>query len=123
MKTRQTPEQQAARMKAVMVARAVLAVFENAHPGDDRPRRATEVASRYALGQATAAELARAETGADEAAAHAACGAWELAAVYAAIATCDRNADIALYRATDQAWHVPAQILQEAAAEQQARAR
>jgi hypothetical protein len=48
------------RLFAVECAERVLPIFERERPSDDRPRRALEVARRYANGEATEEELAAA---------------------------------------------------------------
>ena len=68
------------RLFACDVARDVLPLFESHSPGDDRPRRAIEVARRYATGHATAAELSAAGATAGAAARDAAGAAAEAAA-------------------------------------------
>lgn len=60
------------RLFACDVADDVLSIYESAYPGDKRPRTAIKVARRYALGDATAAELRAAAAAAGEAAATAA---------------------------------------------------
>jgi len=50
----------AARLFAADSAARVLRIFEAERPGDDRPRRAIEVARAYARGEATADDLAAA---------------------------------------------------------------
>ena len=53
---RQLPwDERAARLFAADCAERVLPLFESACPGDDRPRRAIEVARAFAEGRATAA--------------------------------------------------------------------
>src|SRR5690554_2611809 len=50
-------DERTAREFAADCAERALAVYEAAYPGDDRPRRAVEVARAYALGEATRDEL------------------------------------------------------------------
>ena len=67
-----------ARLFAADCAAAVLPLFERDHPGDDRPRRAIEVARLYAEGKATDDELAAAGDAAwDAAGAAAGAAAWD----------------------------------------------
>ena len=89
------------RLFACDVARDVLPLFESHSPGDDRPRRAIEVAGRYATGHATAAELSAAEAAAWAAAGAAAEAAAWAAAGAAAEATARATAWTA---ARDAAW-------------------
>ena len=56
------------RLFAVAFARHVLPLFEERYPNDHRPRNAIEVAERFALGQASEAELRKGKHGAWDAA-------------------------------------------------------
>lgn len=56
------------RLWACDCAERVLYLYEQRHPGDDRPRRAIEVARRYARGEATTEELGTARVAARAAA-------------------------------------------------------
>ena len=49
-----------ARLFACLCAESVLPIYEKTHPGDERPRKAIEVARRFASGEATRKELAAA---------------------------------------------------------------
>ena len=93
------------RLFACACAESVLHIYEAKYPGDNRPRQATEVARRYATGEATAAELsaARAASAAARAASAAASAAW--AASYAASDAARAAAsDAASYAASYAAW-------------------
>ena len=70
-------------------AEHVLPLFEREHPDDDRPRRAIEIARRYARGEATRAELAAASSAAWDAAYAA---AWDAASAASAAACAARDA-------------------------------
>ena len=74
------------RLFAADCAESVLHIYEDAHPGDDRPRKAIEAARRYANGEISAEELEEARAAAGAAARKA---AWYVAG-YAALAA--RNA-------------------------------
>ena len=66
-----------AQLFAADCAEQVLPIFEGAHPGDDRPRRAIAITRAYANGAATFEELAAAMTAASTAArAAASTAAW-----------------------------------------------
>jgi hypothetical protein len=91
----------ALRLIACDCAERVLPLYESRRPGDDRPRRAIEVARRYAEGLASAEELREARcTAAAYAAADAAYAAYAAYAdaAYAAYAAAD-----AAYAAADDA--------------------
>src|SRR5690606_11532697 len=83
-------DERTAREFAADCAERALPVYEAAYPGDDRPRRAVEVARAYARGEATRDELsarAAARTAAGAAASTAAWAAAKAAAWPAAAAT------------------------------------
>lgn len=80
------------RLLACDYADHVLHLFEAQRPGDDRPRKAIEVARRYARGEATKEELAAARTAAGYA-------AWEAARHAARAAT-----RYAAWNAAEAAW-------------------
>jgi hypothetical protein len=88
------------RLLACDLAERVLHIYEAAHPGDMRPRRAIEVARAYVRGEATAEELEEARKGA-AAAATAATAYAATAAAYAATAA-------AYYAAADAAYYAAA---------------
>jgi len=75
-------DERSARLFAADCADRVLHLFESARPGDDRPRRAIEVARMFAEGMATDASRAAAWDAAGAAAGDAAWATW--AAAYAA---------------------------------------
>lgn len=86
-------DDRSARLFACDCAEDVLPIFERDFPGDDRPRRAIEMARRFAVGDATRDELAAARDAAGDAekaaawaAAWAAAGdaAWAAEAAWAA---------------------------------------
>ena len=85
------------------VAEDVLSAFEAEYPNDHRPRTAIEVARRYALGQATYAELMAADSAAYSAANSAAYWAAYSAARSAADSAADSAAYWAAYSAADWA--------------------
>jgi hypothetical protein len=81
----------------------VLPLFEAKHPGDDRPRRAIEVARRFADGDATMAEMQDAQYAAWAAwASWAAWAAWD-AAGYAGYAAGNAAGEAAQYAAQSAA--------------------
>jgi hypothetical protein len=89
---------------AAQCARHVLPIWESAHPDDDRPRRAIEVAERYAHGRATRDELAAAWDAAWAAAGVAARGAaWGAAGAAAGAAAWGAARDAAGDAARDAA--------------------
>lgn len=61
------------RLFACWCAEQVLPLFEAEHPDDDRPRAAIQVATAYAMGEATQEELRAASAGAWDAAMDSAC--------------------------------------------------
>jgi Membrane protein involved in colicin uptake len=65
-------DERAVRLFACDCAESVLHIFEEAHPNDDCPRKAIEVARKYANGEATQEELDAAAYAAEDAAADAA---------------------------------------------------
>ena len=67
-----TWNERAARLFACDCAEHVLPLFEKRHPDDKRPRKAIEIARRFADGEATKEELAAAEAAAGTAARYAA---------------------------------------------------
>jgi hypothetical protein len=109
------------RLFACDCAEHVLPIFEERRPGDGRPRRAVEVARRYADGEATIQELREARADADAAAyAAAAYAAAAYAAAHAADAAAyaadaaEAAADAAAYTA-DAAAHAAAEAAAAAA--------
>ena len=94
-----------ARLFACDCAERVLPIFESICPDDDRPRRAIETARRYAVGEATADELAAARAAAAAwAAARAAAGDAAWAAAAAAWAAARAAAAAARAAARAAAW-------------------
>src|SRR5690606_3074010 len=99
-------DERTAREFAADCAERALAVYEAAYPGDDRPRRAVEVARAYARGEATRDELSAraaacaaawaAEDSAEDA-------AWA-AAEAAAWAAGEDAIEAAVWAAEDAAW-------------------
>ncbi len=90
------------RLLACDFAERVLDNFEKKHPGNDRPRKAIEVARKYANGEATLNEIEAAYSAADIAAWAAYSAAW--AADSAAYRAAYSAADIAAYSAADIAY-------------------
>ena len=92
-----------ARLFAAECAEHVLPLFEAQHPGDDRPRRAIEVARLFADGKAT--DQARAAVwAAARAAAGAAAGAAARAAAWAAARAAARDAARDAAGAAEHEW-------------------
>src|SRR5690554_3183028 len=91
-------DERTAREFAADCAARALPVYEAAYPGDDRPRRAVEVARAYARGEATRDELSA------RAAACAAAWAAEDAAEDAAWAASKDATEAAAWAAEDAAW-------------------
>ena len=91
------------RLFACDVSEDVLPAFEAEYPSDQRPRTAIEVARRYALGEATYAELTGARSAADSAAYSAAHSVATLAAYWAAHSAAHSAADSAAHSAADWA--------------------
>ena len=81
------------RLFAVACARRVLPIFEESYPNDPRPRNAIEAAERFALGQASKAELREARNGA-YAAVDTAYAAAAYAAARAAVAAGDTAGEV-----------------------------
>src|SRR5690554_6047344 len=99
-------DERTAREFAADCAERALPVYEAAYPGDDRPRRAVEVARAYARGEATRDELsarAAAEAAAWAAEDAAEDAAWA-AAEAAAWAASEDAIEAAAWAAEDAAW-------------------
>jgi hypothetical protein len=99
------------RIFACDCAERALPAFEAEHPGDDRPRRAIEVARRFADGDATMAEMQDAQAAAEAAAGdtgyaagYAARGAAQYTAQYAARAAARAAAAGADAWTTEREW-------------------
>ena len=108
----ETWNERTARLFACKCAEHVLPIFEKKYPDDTQPRKAVEIARKYANGKATKTELAAARDAARDAAWDA---AWDAAARAAAAAAADA--------AWDAAWAAEAAArAAEAAAEAAARA-
>jgi len=91
-----------ARLMACDFAEHVLHIFETTRPDDDRPRKAIEVARRYAVGEATEQELDAARDAAWDAARDAArTAAWDAARAAAWDAARDAAWDAARAAAWD----------------------
>src|SRR5690606_26109009 len=122
-------DERTAREFAADCAERALPVYEAAYPGDDRPRRAVEVARAYARGEATRDQLAAGGMAARDAArdavraaadaAEAAAGAADWDAVRAAADAADAAAWVAVRAAADAAadaaWAAAADAAAEAA--------
>ena len=80
------------RLFACWCAEQVLPLFERAHPDDDRPRIAIQVATAYAMGDATDEELAAARDAARAADGACAASAWSAAMDAAYDAACAASA-------------------------------
>jgi hypothetical protein len=100
-------DERTAREFAAGCAERALPVYEAAYPGDDRPRRAVEVARAYARGEATRDELsARAAARAAEDAAGGAARAAAWAAAWAVAGAAAWAAEAAARAAETAAWAV-----------------
>jgi len=100
LRATQEPSDQFTRLLACDFAEHVLPIFEARRPNDQRPRKAIEVARRFARGQADRDELIAARKGA--AAAYAAYAA----AAYAAYAAAAYAAYAAAARLNERQWQL-----------------
>jgi len=103
LRATQEPSDQFTRLLACDFAEHVLPIFEARRPNDQRPRKAIEVARRFARGQADRDELIAARKGA--AAADAAYAAYA-AAAYAAYAAAAYAAYAAAARLNERQWQL-----------------
>ena len=99
LRATQEPSDQFTRLLACDFAEHVLPIFEARRPNDQRPRKAIEVARRFARGQADRDELIAARKGAAAADAAAAAAAYAAYAAAAAADAADADAAAAAYAA------------------------
>ena len=103
------------RLFACWCAEQVLPLFERAHPDDDRPRIAIQVATAYAMGEATQEELAAAMDAAYDAACAASAWSAARAAAWAAAWAAYMDASDAAWSAASAAAWAAARAARDAA--------